>query len=242
MTSMKGLDAVSNIKQASVYVDACFILAFLDEADRRSVKVAALLDSWKHREIRLGISSHTFTEVIGVLMANTIMRALQIYREKQSDIASDGLAALTEEEKRDIVSIDAARCIHEIVHTLLRSPKKHYSHERAMVRDILKVGKTKPARRELLGECYTRSVQVFQGFIYSLREHFGIQVEILSSNEKTLHTASQYMTLYQLESYDAVHLALARNQYDFFITLDKDFIQDYKKKDRNLQTKVVFMS
>ncbi|WP_439020363.1 hypothetical protein [Bacillus thuringiensis] len=42
--------AVFSIQQASIYVDACFILAFLDEDDPRSEKVANLINAWMEKK------------------------------------------------------------------------------------------------------------------------------------------------------------------------------------------------
>ena len=72
-----------------------------------------------------------------------------------------------------------------------------------------------------------------------MENHFKIKVEYISSDKKAIDAAAQYMKLYQLEAYDAMHLAIARNKCDYFITLDQDFIQNFLKKDKNLQTKVI---
>lgn len=237
-------DAVSNIRQASVYVDACFILSFLDEDDKRSDKVASLIDAWREKDVRMGISTHTFAEVVGVLTKNMVERSLNIYMDNLECIESEeGLSCLVEDDRRDIISIKAARNLYRIYQYIIRKRQESgNTNKEIFAKELLKVGKGHDKRRELLGEYYIHSVQVFEEFLYSMEEYFDIQIEILAADYDTMIAASQYITLYQLESYDAMHLALARNKYDFFVTLDKDFIQDFPKKDEQLTTKVIFVA
>lgn len=237
---VQGESAVLSIQQASIYVDACFILAFLDEDDTRSDKVANLINAWMEKEIEMGISSHTFTEVVGILMKNKIERALKIYIENMENIKSKGIGCLSEDDRRDIVSIEAACNLYEIYQYIIkvRAESEDESKE-VYAKELLKVGKRHAKRRSGLTAYYTNVVQIFEEFLYSMENHFKIKVEYISSDKKAIDAAAQYMKLYQLEAYDAMHLAIARNKCDYFITLDQDFIQNFLKKDKNLQTKVI---
>ncbi|MCC3359129.1 hypothetical protein [Bacillus sp. REN16] len=45
---------------ASIYLDACFILTYLDKTDSRRTEVARVLDVWADFEdVVIGISNHT---------------------------------------------------------------------------------------------------------------------------------------------------------------------------------------
>ncbi|WP_078430512.1 type II toxin-antitoxin system VapC family toxin [Alkalihalobacterium alkalinitrilicum] len=234
---------VTNIMQASVYVDACFILAYLDEDDERTDKVANFIDNWSNNQIKMGISSHIFAEVVGVLLINKVERSLAIYTDHTDDIELYGLSKLSEEDQRDILSVEAAKNLYEIKESIKQKNNNEGEEHKVTARDILKVGKRHEKRKELLEIFYGYSLQMFEEFIYNMQEHFSIEVEILSTDYSTIETASQYIRLHKLESYDAIHLTMAKkNSYDYFVTLDKDFIQDFTEFDQNFLTNVIYVA
>jgi hypothetical protein len=67
---------------ASIYLDACFILTFLDLDDNRHPEVARVLDVWSdHPGVILGVSNHTVAEVINRLFQIKILGTLEVYHQ-----------------------------------------------------------------------------------------------------------------------------------------------------------------
>jgi predicted nucleic acid-binding protein len=54
-----------DFKQASVYVDACFCLAYIDPLDSRGDKVAEIIDKWSSENLEcVYISNHVMSEIV----------------------------------------------------------------------------------------------------------------------------------------------------------------------------------
>ena len=240
---VKDEGAVLSIQQASIYVDACFILAFLDEDDPRSEKVANLINAWMEKEIKIEISSHTFTEVVGILMKNKVERALKIYRDNMENIKSNGIECLSEDDRRDIVSIEASCNLYKIYEYIIeRRMKAGDNSTDVYAKELLKVGKRHTERRNGLTTYYINAVKTFEEFIYSMEDYFGIKIEYVSSDKEAIEDAAQYIYLYQLDSYDAMHLAIARKKCDYLVTLDRDFIYNFSQADEKLNKIIVFIA
>ncbi|NNU83783.1 hypothetical protein ETC05_07930 [Geobacillus sp. BMUD] len=74
-----------NFGQASIYIDACFILSYMDSDDPRGDKVCEILQKWDHEGIhKLGISTHVFGEVLHNLFIQEVLLPLETYHRSQS--------------------------------------------------------------------------------------------------------------------------------------------------------------
>ncbi|MFC0296452.1 hypothetical protein [Geobacillus jurassicus] len=73
--------------QASIYIDACFILSYMDSDDRRGDKVCEIPQKWHNEGVaKLGISTHVFGEVVHNLLIQEILLPLEIYHKNQSNL------------------------------------------------------------------------------------------------------------------------------------------------------------
>ena len=105
-----------NLLKASVYLDACFILAYLDKTDARSLDVADALDIWAENEVRLGYSNHTFTEVTNRLFQMLVLGSLQVYHEKKQLLNNtrNGFDKLSDEDRVKLINLDSARYLYRV--------------------------------------------------------------------------------------------------------------------------------
>jgi predicted nucleic acid-binding protein len=233
MFDTKPLLSLESIKQASnvsIYIDACFILSFLDEDDYYSEKIADMIDAWAHQGNIVGISTHTFAEVVNVLLKHKIERSLEVYILNKDNLETTGLSCLTAEEILDLINLESAKFFYQIYND--------NNEDRAY--KIIKRAKKDRTKKHLINVYYERALSVYQEFLYSLEEYFDIKIEILSSREEEHQAALQYMSLFQLETHDAVHFSIAKNyNYEYFITLDGDFNHIVNSLDPTLKTKII---
>jgi signal-transduction protein with cAMP-binding, CBS, and nucleotidyltransferase domain len=69
-----------DFKQASVYVDACFCLAYIDPLDSRGDKVAEIIDKWSSENVEcVYISNHVMSEIVNNLFKSNILYILELY-------------------------------------------------------------------------------------------------------------------------------------------------------------------
>lgn len=65
--------------QASIFVDACFFLAYIDLDDPRGDYVLTILDIWKEHEVKeVIISNHVASETIHNIFKNHIRETLSL--------------------------------------------------------------------------------------------------------------------------------------------------------------------
>jgi predicted nucleic acid-binding protein len=220
---------VETFSQASIYLDACFILAYLDSDHDKSNACADLIDYWSDEGVTLGISRLTFVEVTNRILQSGILGSIQVYNEHQYvlDTKRNGIMSLPTEERRKLIDVDAARMLYRMAKR--ENVLKWYNKEISVpVRDLLKQAKQSP-NRGLLDPYYNFAVEVFTGFIFSMTQDFGFQLKILESDpppsNTDFHATMQYIRLLQLEPFDALHLALANlHGYQYLATLDGDFV------------------
>jgi predicted nucleic acid-binding protein len=214
-------DALSeSFQQASIYIDACFILAYMDSDDPRGDKVCEILQKWHGEGVaKLGISSHVFGEVVHNLFIQEILLPLEIYHQKQSNPKlkshPDYQLGRLEESVSFLYSV-SKRQIRNFynknfsinISNLIKSIKKDY-----------------PSQRSKLQIFYNNAIERYNEFLSHISEDF--HIEFLSTDSNIQNLALSQMRLFQLEAYDALHYAIAiYNDYNYFATLDGDFVHN----------------
>jgi predicted nucleic acid-binding protein len=220
----------TSFKPASVYADACFLLAFLDHDDDAGEMVEATLAQWQNNGIEyLGISNHVMSKVIQYLytghMINVIYTAYKKYvlnqtlSTEESDVIGDGQAAMR------LMNIAGIPKLHRIERGEIMLGAYN-------IKEAIKIYKARFRDRKSLNHFYKEILQKYNDLFHSLEQYFGIKVVYLDSNHDASYFAQEYMREYQLEITDAVHLAIAKvHKIDYFFTLDSDYVHTLYPED-----------
>ncbi|MBU9714097.1 hypothetical protein [Evansella tamaricis] len=216
----------TDFKQASIYLDACFILAYLDSNDARGDKVADIIDKWNRDGIKeLSISNHVISEVVHNLLKLYIRNVLAIgYKIKQTSQSISPYIP-SKDEQELVGDILTARRLTDLIPTHLLTTLMKTGELRYSIEDLLKQYKlTYPNDRDTLSHYYNKSIERFNEFISGL----GFKTRILVSDREIKDLSFSHMRLFQLSSTDAMHIALTvKNEIDYFATLDSDFVHTY---------------
>jgi predicted nucleic acid-binding protein len=215
--------------QASICIDACFILAFLDSNDPRGDLVGNVLEKWQKDGIaKIGIPVIVFNEVVHNLFKNYVLKAVVSAGKIQYNSSNKGRKISLNDEEKIVGEEDFAKKLlrfapNKAVLEIING--RRYS---IPVSDMIKdFKKNFPNERPQLTPMYQHSIQKINEFISILTNDFGFMVDILGADESTKDAAVSYMALFQLEIYDAMHLASTYcNSYDYFATLDNDFVHN----------------
>lgn len=235
---------LENFSGASIYLDACFVLAFLDKADPRRMEVARTLDVWAEYEgVILGISNHTVAEVINRIFQMKVLGSLQVYYEKNKLInqTKNGYDQLSEMDKVKLLNLDSAKYLYSLAKQ--SDILKLYNKELAVnVSNLIKLAKEDSVKRNVLDIFYGNAVDTFEAFVTLMRNEMGFRIEFLDSLANPHYqVAKSNMRFMQLDIADSFHLAIAiENDYDFLATLDSDFLHNYYPED--LTTRIIKVS
>jgi predicted nucleic acid-binding protein len=228
---------------ASIYLDACFILTYLDKSDKRRPDVARVLDTWaEYPDVTLGISNHTVAEVINRIFQMLILGSLQIFHENNRLInqTKDGYEKLTPFQKEQLVNLDSARYLYSLAkkEEILRLYKKEVN---VNISELIKMAKEHEIKRKKLDTFYNIAITKFESFINCMRSDLDFTVEFLDSMaEPDYQVAKTNMRFLQLDITDSFHLAIAKsNDYDFLATLDSDFIHNLYSTLPELSMKII---
>lgn len=216
---------LQNFEQASIYLDACFILAFLDFEDSRSDSVNELMNRWTNEGIaKIGISNHVHGKVVHNLFRAEILNVLTLIYRK--DVRKE---KLSESETSQLVSAKTDRAFLDYFRSSGDLAKVERLVDgrirRIYIGDVLKYVKTlgTDARRGL-DHYYNRAADTYSQYIQTLRDDYELSIVTPPSDSHTNEIATSLMRLTQLDIYDAFHMALAvQYEYDFIATLDADF-------------------
>jgi hypothetical protein len=220
-----------NFRQASICLDACFILAFLDSDDIRGDAVGNIMVKWQNDGInKIGIPYQVQSEVVHNLFKNSVIKALVSARKCQlNQLKGKGV------RKYPLTLEENLLGQQKIANDLLRfAPKLPVidivNGKRAIIpiSDILKEYKrTFPELRSSLSPFYKTAIDKMLQFVNTLTTDFGFKVDWLDLDQDIMDLAESYMTLFQLEIFDAMHLASSQyNYYNYFATLDRDFVHN----------------
>lgn len=217
--------------QASLYyLDACFFITFMNLTDSRHSIVKQCVDDWSQLEEKpkIGISNHVFSEVVNGIFNFVVKRALSTYKKYQSLIhnnPNNPITRIPQNEQDYLIDLSAIQFLNkkatqnkELFPEYLRNPKS------IDVKELIKVAKEDERRRDFLNCFYQRTIQVWKGLLYIFQTKKNLQIMFLDSNKQDQDLAQLFMQGYQLDSTDAIHLAIAfSNGCGKFITLDGDF-------------------
>ena len=200
---------------SSIFLDACLILAFLDQHDRRHPKVLKMFRKWKRDRIeKLGISSCVFAEVVHNLFLIQIKAAMALQLKQTAG------QALTPDESHRLGPPALAQ------HLLTLQKQRINQHLPSTPSTLVKQVKRIPHLRGSLTHHYNLAVNDFSRFLRMMIA-FGFHVEF-PHDQGLLPLASSYVRLFQLDAYDALHLAVSTSHdYDYLATLDNDFVHDF---------------
>jgi predicted nucleic acid-binding protein len=226
-----------DFNQASIAIDACFLLAYLDNDDPRGDKVSLLLDKWSKEKINeLVITNKVAAEIMHNLFKNKIRDIIYLIHKMNTQKYSP-----TKEELQIIGDINTARNLIKYVpksklDELVKCGELYYN-----IGTILKDYKLNESNREGLHCYYSHAVETFQGTIRDLSTDFSINVTTpdLDDNE-VQELALSLVRMQQLDVFDAFHIASSSiNGCNFFATLDIDFIHSYYTKETIGELKIL---
>ncbi|MGG3211230.1 PIN domain-containing protein [Geobacillus stearothermophilus] len=211
--------------QASIYIDACFILAYMDSNDPRGDKVCEILQKWHNEGVtKLGISTHVFGEVVHNLFIQEILLPLEIHHKNQSNLRSKSRHNHHLGESEESVSF-----LYNVWKKQM--PSFYKKNVFINISELIKFVKMNyPSKRNKLQIFYNNSIDRYNEFLSALRQHF--HIEFLTTDVYIQDLALAQMRLLQLEAYDALHYAIATyHHYDYFATLNGDFVHTLYNQD-----------
>ncbi|MFD1676432.1 hypothetical protein [Alicyclobacillus fodiniaquatilis] len=229
--------------QASVYLDACFILAFLDKSDTRRLQVAHTIDLWANAGgVTLGVSPLTYSEVIRNLIQTHILRAVQVYQDKQAylDRGAHTVRGLPQDEQRALVDYHSAKTLYQVAksnrHVYFNKDSEFLVNVNELVKSVKKRN-----NQQCLEVFYSLAVEIYNQLMMSLHNDFGFTTRVVPVTSAEYLLAQGHVSLLLLESADALHLATARmSQFDYIATLDGDFVRaNYSKQSSTAITKIL---
>ncbi|NWK71147.1 hypothetical protein HWX41_19205 [Bacillus paramycoides] len=232
-----------NLSGASIYLDACFVLAYLDRDDYRYDRVSDALDVWSDYEnVTLGFSNHTFSEVVNRVFQMLILGSLEVYHHKRNLINQqrDGYNRLREKEKQKLLNLESAKFLYRVASDL-DIARFRGGECLTNVGELVKRVKESEAHRHKLNIYYNTAVDIFEKLIYQMQEELGFDVQFLGTDPFSEYQAAKaHMRITQLDAVDSLHLAIARlNDYNFLATLDSDFVHNYYSGAGPLSTIIV---
>lgn len=229
-----------SFEQASIYVDACFLLAFLDEnGDDNGELVERFLDKMQKDKIKeLLISNHVFSEVIQHLFIGHIYNVVYLAYRK-FHIGEE----LSNEENEILGDPFVARKLMQLIDNRKLEGIRQKDEVFIPVKEIIKTYKERYQDRDSLNHYYDSVVQTFNLLFNTISELFKIEVKHVSSDEKTFYIAQEFMSELQLEVKDSLHLAVAKQHgADYFATLDGDFVHKFYTDDHLENTTIFHIS
>ncbi|WP_034262956.1 type II toxin-antitoxin system VapC family toxin [Bacillus sp. J33] len=231
---------VGSFQQASFYIDACFLLAFLDESgDDEGELVERALQKMQRENIDcLIISNHVVSEVIHHLYLGNIYNVIYIaYRKFKLN------HQLKAAEEELLGNPFVAKKLMELVDSRLLKMMQKSVEVHIPIKETIKLYKERYKDRDSLNYYYESVVNRFNLLCSSLNELFDIQIKHVPSDEETFYIAQDFMRELQLEIKDSLHLALAK-QYraNYFVTLDGDFIHQFYTDDHLDGTAILHLS
>lgn len=208
-------------EQAFYYLDACFILAYLDSDDVCGEKVAEMLDEWSKNKSKVCISNQTFIEVCHTRFKRNIIHAIKLVDRDYSRIQQYGIKSLSNDTIDLLIEPNSAKYLHSI------AKKNGFFQNRNKfvgdVNELVKIVKERDQGRQQLKPFYQSAVDKYNEFNKLLIE-LEVEPKFLTSGIEECNLAQQFMITYQLDSSDALHLAIAKNNsVDALVTLDSDF-------------------
>lgn len=231
----------TDFAQASVYPDACFLLAFLDYDDVAGEIVEETLNIWKNHGIKyMGISNHTMSEVVQFLytglMINVIYTAYrknvkkEILTADEDILLGDGIAAM---RLMNIIGVKKLRLMEQ----------GRFNLGVYQIKEAIKIYKSRYQDRETLNVFYERILDNYNDLFHSIEQDFGIEVLYLISNEEVTYTAQEFMRNFQLEISDSIHLAIAKeHKVDYFFTLDGDYVHNLYENEEMGNTQIYHLA
>lgn len=173
---------------ASIYLDACFILAFFDLDDNRRPEVARVLDVWSdHIGVIIGLSNHTVAEVINRLFQMKVLGALEAYHRNNKLInqTNDGFNKLTSEQRKKLHDLDGAKYLYNLAkREKIMSFYNKNVNVSVNVMELIKLAKKDQANRNKLDVFYQAAVNIFDQFVQNMTDELGFEaVEILDSQQ-----------------------------------------------------------
>lgn len=231
---------VGSYEQASFYVDACFLLAFLDESgdDEGELVERVLLKMEQVNIDCVYISNHVVSEVIHHLylgnIYNVIYTAYRKFKLNQE---------LTKDEVDLLGDPFVAKKLMELVDQRQLNQMRNSQNVYLPIKEIIKVYKERYRDRDSLNHYYETVVDRFNFLCFTLTDSFNIKIKHVASDQETFYRAQDFMRELQLEIKDSLHLALAKQyEADFFVTLDGDFVHNFYDEDHLEDTAIFHIS
>ncbi|MGB8955627.1 MAG: hypothetical protein WCC10_09645 [Tumebacillaceae bacterium] len=218
-----------DFSQASVYLDACFILSYFDlsEKEGKSETIHALVNQWRDGGVRkVGISNHVFEEVVYNLLKDEVHTVLYLYHLKVNQ--SKYGVKLTKDQLDRLGDENVAKQLYGLIDTRIIDRRIRDKKTSINVRDLMKDAKSTVFPRSALHRFYQNAVTRFSNLLFAWRVYFNIEVENLISETPESDLAQSFMRFYQLDPTDSLHLGIAAvHEYDYFLTLDHDFVHNF---------------
>ena len=149
-------------EQAFYYLDACFILAYLDSDDVRGEKVAEMLDEWSENKSKVCISNQTFIEVCHTRFKRNIIQAIELVDRNHAKIQKYGMHSLSSDTLHLMVEPNSAEYLHSIA-----KKNKYFQNRNKFVGDVnelVKIVKERMQGRQHLKSFYQSAVDKYNEF------------------------------------------------------------------------------
>lgn len=229
-----------NFKQASIAIDACFLLAYLDSDDPRGDKVSELLDLWSKEQImEIVISNNVAAEVVNNLFKNNIRNVLYLMHKKNSRGYK-----LTSEDYSIIGDYQTANKLTSLVEKKKLDKLVYNGEFYHNIGSIIKEYKVTTTDRAGLHQYYNHAIDTFQDLLRDLSVYLDFRVTTPEINDNDLKDlAFSIMRIQQLDVFDAFHIASSKlHGCNYFATLDNDFIHTYYSEGDVGELKIVKVS
>ena len=250
------MNSALQIMQASIYLDACFLLILSDTSDPRYSNIKNLTQTWGINGNHVGISNHVYGGGKNTIFFRQIFEVLYLRTKELAGAAltSNQLSKIGDRGLADkLITLAGTRGVREYVNYVddimagrARRIDSIYQFHRLRISSIIKQLK-KDANyistyRTHLNFHYEAAADLFDVVIKLLKIGYNLDFSWESSDENLVSKARNHISWYQLDAHDAIHFAVARtNGYEFIVTTDSDYLlSSYKPVIKN--TKIIHIA
>ena len=244
------------IKRASIYLDACFLLILSDKSDPRYNNIKNLTQTWGLNNNHVGISNHVYGEVVHNFFFRQIFEVLYLRTKERAGhtLTANQLSKIGDRGLADkLITLAGNRAVRayvayvdDILAGRARRIDSIYQFHRLRISSIIKQLKKDASYvstyRTHLNFHYEAAADLFDVVIKLLKIGYKLDFSWENSDEDLVSQARNHIAWYQLDAHDAIHFAVARtNGYEFIVTTDSDYsISSYTPIIKN--TKIIHIA
>lgn len=230
-----------DFSEASIYLDACFIIKVLEDESSLRKKVNSLLAKWSRLNVDIFLSPFTASEVIHALLKRNIYSAIEMEYKKTNNMPMSNW-----EKMRYHTYPSSALLYHHVeervLNQFIRAPRSSFIDVASLLKRVK--NSCKDGELESLSFYYTHAVETFDALLKTW-EHLGLtNIHILELSRDIYDNALVFIQSLLLETNDAFHFACAESlstedKETYFVTLDRDFITSFNNSNQFFSTNVI---